>query len=108
MRPSIDEEEEGLMDRISFSEELDGAERSAGVPRNIDAEYGGREARRKLERKLLRKLDMRMSILVLIYVLNYVRFALLSGCAVLVLIPIHRSTEIMLREARDIMFSGGG
>ncbi|KAI0304008.1 MFS general substrate transporter [Russula brevipes] len=60
------------MDRISFSEELDGAERSAGVPRNIDAEYGGREARCELERKLVRKLDMRMSILVLIYILNYI------------------------------------
>lgn len=37
-----------------------------------DAEFGGREARKKLERKLLRKLDLRMSILVVIYILNYV------------------------------------
>ncbi|KAI0307088.1 MFS general substrate transporter [Multifurca ochricompacta] len=39
---------------------------------DVDAEFGGKEARLKLERKLLRKLDMRMSILVLIYILNYV------------------------------------
>lgn len=45
----------------------------AYVPLDIDAEFGGKEARLRLERKLLRKLDMRMSILVLIYILNYVR-----------------------------------
>ncbi|KAH9977701.1 MFS general substrate transporter [Lactifluus volemus] len=39
---------------------------------DVEAEFGGREARLKLEQKLLRKLDMRMSILVLIYVLNYI------------------------------------
>ena len=37
-----------------------------------DAEFGGREARRKMEKQLLRKLDLRMSILVIIYILNYV------------------------------------
>lgn len=40
---------------------------------DVDAEFGGQEARRSLERKLLRKLDVRMSMLVLIYILNYVR-----------------------------------
>lgn len=44
----------------------------AYVPLDIDAEFGGKEARLTLERTLLRKLDMRMSILVLIYILNYV------------------------------------
>jgi hypothetical protein len=39
---------------------------------DLDAEFGGPEARKKLERKLLLKLDLRMSILVLIYILNYV------------------------------------
>ena len=39
---------------------------------DLDAEFGGLEARRKLERKLLWKLDLRMSILVVIYILNYV------------------------------------
>jgi len=43
------------------------------APLDVDAEFGGREARLVLERKLLRKLDVRMSILVLIYILNYVR-----------------------------------
>ena len=40
---------------------------------DIDAEFGGIEARRKLERKLMRKIDLRMSILIVIYGLNYVR-----------------------------------
>ncbi|KAI0268180.1 MFS general substrate transporter [Gloeopeniophorella convolvens] len=40
---------------------------------DVDAEFGGHEARLQLERKLLRKLDMRMSILILIYILNYTR-----------------------------------
>jgi hypothetical protein len=40
---------------------------------DVEAEFGGREARLKLEQKFLRKLDMRMSMLVLIYILNYVR-----------------------------------
>jgi len=39
---------------------------------DLDAEFGGPEARRKLERKLLWKLDLRMFILVVIYILNYV------------------------------------
>lgn len=67
---SADSEEELLegllMDRDS---ELD----AGAAPLDVDAEFGGREARLVLERKLLRKLDMRMSILVLIYILNYVR-----------------------------------
>jgi len=40
---------------------------------DLDAEFGGTEARQKLEKRLLRKLDFRMSILVVIYILNYVR-----------------------------------
>lgn len=42
---------------------------------DVDAEFGGREARLNLERRLLRKLDTRMSILVLIYIFNYVRLS---------------------------------
>ncbi|THH13282.1 hypothetical protein EW146_g6915 [Bondarzewia mesenterica] len=38
----------------------------------LDAEFGGPEARKRLERQLLWKLDMRMSILVFIYILNYI------------------------------------
>lgn len=67
------------------------------VPGDIEAEFGGREARLHLERKLLRKLDMRMSILVLIYILNYVRLPISSR--VCVLISAHRSIGIMLRES---------
>ncbi|QRW19031.1 major facilitator superfamily transporter [Rhizoctonia solani] len=40
--------------------------------RNVDAEFGGTEERRRMERKLLRKLDARMSIMVVIYILNYI------------------------------------
>jgi hypothetical protein len=57
-----------LMDRDS---ELDVG--AAPPTLDVDAEFGGREARLVLERRLLRKLDVRMSILVLIYILNYVR-----------------------------------
>jgi hypothetical protein len=70
---------------------------------DVDAEFGGREARLLLERKLLRKLDVRMSILVLIYILNYVRpfqHCLLAG-----LRPssfIRRLTEITLRECVNV------
>ncbi|KAJ3532449.1 hypothetical protein NM688_g7421 [Phlebia brevispora] len=39
---------------------------------DVDDEFGGHEARRKLERKLVRKLDLRMSILIIIYILNYI------------------------------------
>ena len=46
---------------------------AGAAPLDIDAEFGGREARLLLERRLLRKLDMRMSILVLIYTFNNVR-----------------------------------
>ncbi|KAI1786688.1 MFS general substrate transporter [Ganoderma leucocontextum] len=38
---------------------------------NVDAQFGGREARQRLERKLVRKVDIRMSILIVIYILNY-------------------------------------
>lgn len=49
-------------------------------PIDLDAEFGGPEARKKLERKLLMKLDLRMSILIIIYILNYVRsFAIAVG-----------------------------
>ena len=43
------------------------------MPVDLDAEFGGPEARKKLERRLLMKLDLRMSILIIIYILNYVR-----------------------------------
>ncbi|KAI9447954.1 MFS general substrate transporter [Lactarius indigo] len=49
-----------------------GEEQFVDVSLDIDAEFGGKEARLKLERKLLRKLDTRMSILILIYILNYI------------------------------------
>ena len=39
---------------------------------DVDAEFGGKEARCKLEQELLRKLDMRMSMLILVYILNFV------------------------------------
>ncbi|OAX33931.1 MFS general substrate transporter [Rhizopogon vinicolor AM-OR11-026] len=39
---------------------------------DLDAEFGGLEARKKLERRLLWKLDLRMSILIVIYILNYI------------------------------------
>ncbi|KAK7049568.1 hypothetical protein VNI00_005599 [Paramarasmius palmivorus] len=39
---------------------------------DINAEYGGLEARKALEKKLLRKIDLRMSILIVIYILNYI------------------------------------
>ncbi|KAM6503146.1 Major facilitator superfamily domain containing protein [Amanita muscaria] len=42
------------------------------VYEDLNAEFGGTEARKVLERKLLIKLDMRMSILLLIYVLNQI------------------------------------
>ncbi|CAE6396004.1 unnamed protein product [Rhizoctonia solani] len=40
--------------------------------RNVDAEFGGTEERKRMEKKLLRKLDARMSIMVVIYILNYI------------------------------------
>lgn len=40
--------------------------------RNVDAEFGGTEERKRMEKKLLRRLDARMSIMVVIYILNYV------------------------------------
>jgi hypothetical protein len=48
---------------------------------DLDAEFGGPEARKKLERRLLWKLDLRMSILVVIYILNYV-CSLASTCLI--------------------------
>ncbi|KAG2143398.1 MFS general substrate transporter [Suillus bovinus] len=39
---------------------------------DVDAEFGGIEARNKLERRLLWKLDLHMSMLVLIYILNFI------------------------------------
>ena len=39
-----------------------------------DAEFGGRETRKKWETRLLLKLDARMTILLIIYSLNYVSF----------------------------------
>ena len=59
-----------LVDQVSDSEEQSAP---PDVVLDIDAEFGGREARLILERKLLRKLDTRMSILIVIYILNYVR-----------------------------------
>ena len=39
---------------------------------DLDAEFGGTEARKELEGRLLLKLDVRMSILIVICILNYV------------------------------------
>ncbi|KAK0486849.1 sugar transporter [Armillaria luteobubalina] len=39
---------------------------------DLDAKYGGHQARIVLEKKLLWKLDLRMSILIFIYILNYI------------------------------------
>ncbi len=50
---------------------------------DVNAQFGGLEARQKLEKKLLRKLDARMSVLLLIYILNYVSFPLATSCAML-------------------------
>ncbi|KAF8138536.1 major facilitator superfamily domain-containing protein [Boletus edulis] len=55
----IEEKNLGLKGDVSTSDDLDN-------------EFGGKEARKRLERKLLWKLDLRMSILVAIYILNYV------------------------------------
>ncbi|KAI0068747.1 MFS general substrate transporter [Artomyces pyxidatus] len=52
--------------------EVDDRQENASVSIDVDAEFGGPEARQKIEKKLLRKLDMRMSILILIYILNYI------------------------------------
>jgi hypothetical protein len=59
-------------------EESNAEERAQALPSDVEAEFGGRQARLKLEEKFLRKLDMRMSVLVLLYILNYVR-TVLSG-----------------------------
>lgn len=39
---------------------------------DLNLEFGGVEARKKLERRLLRKLDLHMLMLVLIYILNFI------------------------------------
>ena len=39
---------------------------------DLDAEFGGAEARKKLEKKLVRHTDTRMSILIVIYIFNFV------------------------------------
>lgn len=62
---------------------------------DLDAEFGGLEARKELERKLLWKLDLRMSILVLIYILNYV-CSFTSRCLILISLTLTRLTGIML------------
>lgn len=88
------------VDQVSFGEEQ---LVSPDVPLDIDAEFGGKEARLRLERKLLRKLDMRMSILVLIYILNYVRLG--RSCLASSLCsnrPTGRSIVITLRKSRDV------
>jgi hypothetical protein len=43
-------------------------------PRNVDAEFGGTEERKRMEKRFLRKLDARMSIMVVIYILNSVSY----------------------------------
>ena len=46
---------------------------------DLDAEFAGTEARKKLEKGLLLKLDARMFILVVIYILNFVSRTLQMG-----------------------------
>ena len=71
---------------------------TGAAPLDVDAEFGGREARLLLEQRLLRKLDVRMFILVLVYTFNYVGPFQHSFVGRLTsLIFVHRSTEIMLR-----------
>ncbi|KAH9979384.1 MFS general substrate transporter [Lactifluus volemus] len=57
-------------------EESNAEERAQALPSDVEAEFGGRQARLKLEEKFLRKLDMRMSVLVLLYILNYLTYYL--------------------------------
>jgi hypothetical protein len=87
-----------LMGQVN--EDLGAEERPATL--DVDAEFGGREARLELERKFLRKLDMRMSILVLIYVLNYVRpvFSVKLCCRQRLFL--YRSIGVTFRESCDI------
>ena len=81
------------------------SELDAGTaPLDVDAEFGGREARLLLERKLLRKLDVRMSILVLIFTFNYVgpfQHSFVDWYTSLIFV--HRSTEIILRECECLL-----
>lgn len=60
------------------------------VKHNLDAEFGGTEARRLLEKRLLRKLDLRMGILVFIYILNYVRLSLNLKLTINLLVALDR------------------
>ena len=53
-----------------------------------DAEFGGREERRKMEKKLVRKLDARMCILIVIYILNYVSLLIKLSSEAFIYIPI--------------------
>jgi len=39
--------------------------------KDVNAQFGGLEARKALEKKLLRKVDLRMLILILVYMMNY-------------------------------------
>ncbi|EIW75723.1 sugar transporter [Coniophora puteana RWD-64-598 SS2] len=68
MPSSIEKEEDPKT--FEDKESVD-ASLSAGAE-DPDAEFGGKEARKKLERRLLLKLDARMFILVIIYILNYI------------------------------------
>lgn len=70
------------LDGDSSAEKVAVVEENAPFETDPDAEFGGREARRRLERKLLWKLDLRMSILVFIYILNYVRHILIRVLAI--------------------------
>jgi hypothetical protein len=73
-------------------------ERPKSLPSDLEAEFGGREARLKLEQKFLRKLDMRMSMLVLIYILNYVRPILFGRFCYSQRTILHRSIGPTFRE----------
>ena len=54
---------------------------------DLDAEFGGAEARKKLEKKLLRKTDIRMSILIIIYIFSFV------SCILRVAPQLHRDAN---------------
>jgi hypothetical protein len=91
------------------SEESDAGEQRATadtVSRDVDSEFGGREARLKLERKLVCKLDARMSILILIYILNYVRLVIAGWFYSFwfLISTARRSTGIMHRASCNVLF----
>ncbi|SRR6266702_911033 len=91
--------------KVSVLVDQVGEEQFVDVPLDIDAEFGGKEARLRLERKLLRKLDMRMSILIVIYILNYVRLGRFCLARYDITRPFRftRSTGITLRKSRDVI-----